>query len=130
MHRAPGCRGVSCSVNASAGPLPAALFGSKRKIRAQLDDTRTVKVARPGMSEVRGADARVRIGKVRMIENVQEFTLQAELKAFTEGYDLGKREIVIPQVRSIEPDLRAERARLDVLTNAGDVAIADTRRAG
>ena len=105
-------------------------LGLKSDVRSQLDDTRTVKVARPGMSEVRGADARVRIGKVRMIENVQEFTLQAELKAFTEGYDLGKREIVIPQVRSIEPDLRTERAWIDVLTNAGDVAIADTRRAG
>src|SRR5215467_8566051 len=62
-----------------------------------------------------------------MIEHVQELGLQAELPPLSEWNRFGKRQVVVPQVRSVQPRVKAEYSRREVLTNVLKVRVASAR---
>src|SRR6266704_4755522 len=106
-------------------------LGSKRKVRAQLDHSRAVDIAySPGGAEARGLDTRCWVRPVWVVKYIQKFALKIEPNFLPNGNHLGDRQIVIPEMRTIEPYLTAQRSWGDILANIGEVTVAHTRSRG
>src|SRR5205823_9929478 len=110
----------------AASKLP---VGSEGYVGAQLNHSRAVDIAySSGGAEARRLNTRRRVRPVRMVEYIQEFALKVEANLLPDRNHLGDRQIVIPQVRSMQPYLRAKCAGDDILADIGKVAAAHTRR--
>src|SRR6185437_10851503 len=96
--------------------------------RTEFDLARTVHVAQTLMPEVSGPNIPIRVSPVRMIEHVQEFTLEDKVNAFGNWKQLRHRHVVVPKVRTVEPRVAGERARDCVLTCACEERSAIGRR--
>src|SRR5439155_13094248 len=112
----------------AASKLP---VGSEGYVGAQLNHSRAVDIAySSGGAEARRLNTRRRVRPVRMVEYIQEFALKVEANLLPDRNHLGDRQIVIPQVRSMQPYLRAKCAGDDILAGVGKVAAAHARGRG
>ena len=68
-----------------------------------------------------------RVCPVGMVEYIQEFRLQAELPPFAKRNDLGKRKVVIREMRTVKPRVVSQYAWRDLLADVGEMGVAGAR---
>ena len=62
-----------------------------------------------------------------MVKYIQELSLQAELPPFTKGNGLGKRQVIIPEMRSLKPGVKSKYSRCGILAHIGKMRVASAR---
>ena len=106
-------------------------LGLESNVGAKFDESWSVNVADgPSGAKARGLNARCRVRPVGVVEYIQEFALEIESDSLPDGNHLCYRQIIIPEMRPVKPDLRAECAWSDVLANVGKVAAAYASASG